>query len=472
MLANHESPMPYLPLNNLDLLYEGGTPNPYTSEENLFDESPDDLTLDDKYADANEEQLQQLMDEAFLEGADKFRRIPYKTPETLRREGKLDGRTFAENVLRFIAWHVRTNHRLHTHRLSLLDRIQNGNLYLSEAVKKYDPALGPSLIAAIRPFLTARIDRPESGGVGVNSALPIFQGDMIRIPRLKKSAYYRVKRFHEGVNVRFGRHLHDTELEQLSNFTTAELEEYRKHHVEYVSFHRILDEEGELTESSVDGFIDNDPQVNPYEAVVPTGIVHDGVAAALNLVSEGQKAAIVARLRLHSQDQDTLLYRDVAAEIGLNSHQNAHMLCKRGLDTLRGIPNVQEIIRGKSRLPDEAETSEHSGDKWVQLTNESLFVKHVRLMLGGHYGLIGKLARQGISRTVLEEEAGLHPYYAEGKIKGQVFMTDKEAARLVRAVESLVERSFPHSSLYDLVPQSGVINEIFAELEKNQLANY
>ena len=340
MLSNRQG-TEYVVLNNLDLMDEVGTLNPYASGEYFFDESPEDLTLDEIHAEAAEEDFLKLTEEAFLDGHSTFQSAlpPHKTPEDLEREGQLNAYTLAENAVRFVAWHVREQHRLNTFRLSLLDRIQNGNLYLAEAMKKYDPSLGKSLIAMMKPFLKGHTDRPERGGTYIRSPFPIAQTDMIRIVDAN-GPYYKVREFHEGMNRHYGRQLDITEVEQLSSFTKAELEEYQKHLLTYVSYHRILGDDGEPTELFVGGYTDEDPLADPEAIFAQT--LPSGVVAALDLLHDDERAALIVKLGLLGGSQ---IYSEVASELGLGRDQ-AFRLCKTALEKLQSIPHIREVIVG------------------------------------------------------------------------------------------------------------------------------
>lgn len=478
----HEVHAPYLGLNNLDLLDERGTLNPYASEEATFDESGlpeeyheaprsdwyeepnpnENLSLDEVYAGASEEDFKRLTSAAFNDGLVIFRNTlpPYQTSQTLKQEGNPSPRTLVANSIRWVASYIREHHHFPVARVAMLDRIQNGNLYLLEAVQKYDASRDASLIAMSEPLLGEYVRRPERSGRGIKSATPIVQGDLIRIPN-STGAYHRVKQFHEGRSRKFGWQLDDAEIEMLSDFTAAELEEYQELRVEYVSFHRILGEDGEPTEEFVEGCLDEDPLVNPYEAA-SARFPHAGITAALNVLSADQSAVLVARAGLHARDG--LIHSQVASELGLNSAARARSAYLRAADKLRGISNIKEVVNGLSELPDETEDSEPAEEIQVELINESLLVRRVRRLLRRRGGVMSQFSSMGISPTVLQEEAQLHPSYAEEKINGQAFMTDEEATRLVTAASTITRQNLG-LSLYQLAPlRSELINQILDKL--------
>lgn len=338
---------PHLRLNNLDLLDEHGTPNPHAAEGCFFDESPDDLTLDEIYAGASEEELAQLAETAFRQDAYDYQAaLPkYVNHRVIKGVGWTDTSDIIENSLRYVVHLVIKRRAARTDRLSLLDRMQNGNIGLVEAAISYDKEMDVSLIAYANPNLLNKITRAESG-TRMESDQAVIQGDLIRV-RNPNNPYHRVRDVHEVLNGRFGRELDLSELCDLSDFTADELAEYADRRKQFVSFHRILDEDGEPIERFAGGYTD-DEAFDPYERIADRVITagHIGARKALSyLHSDVQRAVVAARLRLGEPGQEPLEFKEIAAQLGC-SHQNAQQVYAAAIERLRSISRIREIISG------------------------------------------------------------------------------------------------------------------------------
>lgn len=343
----------YVPLNNLDLLDEAGTLDPYTSEECRFDESPEDRTLEEEYAGASEEKLSQLAEENFFEGLKDYRNRAAKLRKSkpplglLPEAERYDTSELMERSLPFVVWRVCQNHLSRSSEVTALDRVQTGSLYVGTAAKKYDPAKGVSFIALFEPHLDGDIRQSERGGAGIRSAAPIIQTDLIRIPHSPDQAYYRLKEFHANQNAQFGRELEVAELEQLGEFSSEEFEEYQRHLIKYVPLHRIVEAEDQTGVAFSDAFLDDDPGIDPVQ-VAAKKVPSEGVTRALNMLEESQSEIMVAKTGLNGSEP--LKNKKIAEILGLTVSEvrGRYYLARQKLRERLGI---RQIIEGTEIMP-------------------------------------------------------------------------------------------------------------------------
>lgn len=260
-------------------------------------------------------------------------------PETIPDEERL-----ILGAAAFVNYIVRQNHGRPTHRLQIMDRVQNGNMQLVRSAKKFDPEKNVSFISFLKPLLGNYIRRYEHGADGT-----VDQGELIRIP-MHRQHYYNIRNVIEGLAVRLGIVLEPEELLQFSDFTftPGQVEEYRAMRKVHVPFDTVF---GPGKQRDIASDTPNDPH-SILEASLPSY----GVTAVLQMLDERSAYVLTARAGLNGLPPQTL--HEIGRELGV-SREQVRLIERNALGKLRAIPNIIDIINAGV----EVEASHQNNDK-------------------------------------------------------------------------------------------------------------
>jgi len=444
--------------------------------EELWDEVPAELTLDEKYADATDEELKQLSVKAFHDGFHSYKqalkRLTDSKPPYSQGADTRDTNDLIERVLPFVAWRISRKHMLRDQEVSVMDRIQNGNLYVVNAAQSYDANQEASFVAMFDNLLDDYIMRPERGGIHITSSSPISQSGLIRGPSAK-NPYYRVKRVLEGKSKHFSRQLEVEELLDLTEFTERDIETYKDHSIEHVPLHDIEALERESGVAFSEEFIDHDPAVSPHDAL-DRKTVRPIIDESLDALAPKERAAIRAHTGLDGNDGLTM--KETAVELG-TSIRDARYQYSHALQKLRALSSIKVFEIGKIKNKPEVDESQREAEAdrspKIELAQETHLTECVRRLLSPKAGGVLKaLGKRGLSKEVIFEKAGVHPKYAEEKLRGSAFMTEDEAKSLLYKVEDLVEQELDLSLREFIPPTSRRLLDTTIELIEEEEAEH
>ncbi|MDL2363386.1 MAG: sigma factor-like helix-turn-helix DNA-binding protein [Patescibacteria group bacterium] len=241
----------------------------------------------------------------------------------------VDEHALITSSLRYVRYRIVKDIGRPNHRLQIMDRVQNCNLVLIKAAKKYDHSTGASFISFHNKFLIRNAQRVERGAEsGIN------QGEMIRIP-LHRTNFYKVRDMLEALSFKFGRPMEPEELLQFSNldFENSAVEEYKAHATTHIPFDRVFNDK---TPHDLTADEPTDPH-SVFEASLP----NNGVSTALSLLSKREAYVLSARLGLDGEIPATL--ESVGLTLDLTK-ERIRQIENIALTKLRAVDNIREII--------------------------------------------------------------------------------------------------------------------------------
>lgn len=427
-----------VPYNNLDLLDERGTPGPDVEIQGLLNGLQAMPTLDERYADATPEELGAIARASFFEGYGQYlASIPeHRTTPVLNRLGLLTPDQLAINSLLYFGGKLGKEYRKYNPNATMMDRVQNANVHIVERAKDFDISKGVGLIPIINPFFIRRVKRAERGGDGEKQGYLVSDGPLIRIPQDRgNQAYHQLEAFHRSLEGVYGRKIPFDEFGDLGKVPPYELRHYKKYKIEHIPFHRLVEAENrdEAVDFTQETIVDDGSPPDPFEVTAQAS--HDGLKNALQLLDEKERQIITARFGLDGHSPET---RAQLADDFNVCYERIRQIEAAALKKLKLIPDIIDIINEVIEPPDPVSLRPAEP---VQLELETDLVRSTRLMLNGHHGILATLRRRGVDLGQVIMASGLHPHYARDKIRGNVFMTDAEAERLVTAATELSANS-------------------------------
>ncbi len=329
--------------NNLDEFDHRPPGDPYLD---LLDGThPDDITLEERYADLDYGDLEQLMSKSFYDDVSELRETLPRHTEVANIPGLTDDQRLLLGASRWIVAQLFTDSSKPSPNLQMTDRIQNAFLGSIGAMASYDSSHA-KFISYIKPFLRKLAIRSEMGG-----STYINNSGLIRVPEHQKT-------FHSLAKL----HQHEESIAKTSlspaeaGITNPDTAYYQEIHSTHQS----------LGSSNINNLPDHDPAVDP-EALYMRSVRDNGIDVALGLLSETNRLTLDQYLGLSGSEPKTL--QEIGDLEGL-SHQAVSYRLKSGLDTLRQHRNIRDVLNGVTNLTSEASK-----------TNEALLPKDFDLSI-------------------------------------------------------------------------------------------
>jgi len=181
-----------------------------------------------------------------------------------------------------------------------LDLVQEGNVGLMEAIRRFDPEMGYRLSTYATWWIRQAVARAVAA-----------QGRTIRLPIHKLEDINRIKRASVAIQQRLDRDPTMEELAEELDMPEDKVEQLIRLSRDTVSLEKPVDEEGE---STLVQFIEDESSPSPAEEAVK-GLVKERIEEALTSLTPRQER--VLRLRYGLEDGETYTLKEIGKKLGL-----------------------------------------------------------------------------------------------------------------------------------------------------------